>query len=53
MAMALTVAVGLALAVREPRLPREFAHANRPDIEGYEPRLPVGALRPTAYWAPG
>jgi len=31
----------------------QFAHANRPDIEGYAPGLPLGALRPTAYRAPG
>ena len=30
-----------------------FAHTNRPDIEGFDPALPVGALRPTAYRAPG
>src|SRR5678815_4564963 len=26
-----------------------FAHTNRPDIEGFDPALPVGALRVTAY----
>jgi hypothetical protein len=31
----------------------EFAHTNDPTIEGYEPSLPLGALRPTAYRAPG
>jgi hypothetical protein len=30
-----------------------FAHTNRPDIEGFDPALPAGALRPTAYRAPG
>jgi len=30
-----------------------FAHTNRPHIEGYDPRLPLGELRPTAYRAPG
>lgn len=30
-----------------------FAHTNRPDIEGFDPALPVGALRVTAYRAPG
>ena len=30
-----------------------FAHTNRPDVEGFDPALPVGALRPTAYRAPG
>jgi 4-amino-4-deoxy-L-arabinose transferase-like glycosyltransferase len=30
-----------------------FAHTNRPDIEGYDPVVPIGALRPTAYRAPG
>ena len=30
-----------------------FAHTNRPDIEGFDPALPLGALRPTAYRAPG
>jgi len=29
-----------------------FAHTNRPDVEGFDPRLPVGALRPTAYRPP-
>ena len=30
-----------------------FAHANRPDLEGYDPGLPLDVLRPTAYRAPG
>jgi hypothetical protein len=30
-----------------------FAHTNRPDIEGFDSALPIGALRPTAYRAPG
>lgn len=30
-----------------------FAHTNRPDVEDFDPALPVGALRPTAYRAPG
>jgi len=30
-----------------------FAHTNRPDIEEFDPAMPVGALRPTAYRAPG
>ncbi len=30
-----------------------YAHTNRPDIEGYDPRLPLGELRSTAYRAPG
>jgi hypothetical protein len=30
-----------------------FAHTNRPDIEEFDPAIPVGALRPTAYRAPG
>lgn len=30
-----------------------FAHTNRPEIEGYDPRLSLSELRPTAYRAPG
>jgi len=31
----------------------QFAHTNRPDIEGYDPDMALGTLRPTAYRAPG
>jgi Dolichyl-phosphate-mannose-protein mannosyltransferase len=31
---------------------RRFAHTNSPDIEGYDPTLAFGSLRPTAYRAP-
>jgi len=30
-----------------------FAHTNHPDVEEFDRTMPVGALRPTAYRAPG
>jgi hypothetical protein len=31
----------------------QFAHTNVPGVDGYDPKLPLGSLRPTAYRAPG